>query len=94
VIVAPTRELAIQIHSELGKVVRAFGRLNTAICYGGVPKSIQAQQLFKKPEIIIGTPGRLLDFASTGMINLSTVSAMVLDEADRLLDMGFEQDIR
>lgn len=92
-ILAPTRELAQQIQ----KVADDFGQLMGIrnICvYGGSPKGPQIQQLRRGAEIVIATPGRLLDFMKEGIINLSRCTYLVLDEADRMLDMGFEPQIR
>lgn len=92
-ILAPTRELANQIQTECKK----FGfssRIHTTCVYGGAPKGAQAAALSRAPEIVIATPGRLIDFIESGCTNLKRVTYLVLDEADRMLDMGFEQQIR
>lgn len=92
-ILAPTRELAQQIQ----QVATDFGSCthvsNTCI-FGGAPKSPQARDLERGVEIIIATPGRLLDFLERGTTNLRRCTYLVLDEADRMLDMGFEPQIR
>ena len=87
--IAPTRELAMQIKVECDKFSVASGIKNTAI-YGGVPKGPQARDLQQGVEIAIATPGRLLDFLDGGETNLRRVTYLVLDEADRMLDLGFE----
>lgn len=92
VIVSPTRELAIQIHEQIEKLA-APARLSTACIYGGVPKDSQ-RAIIKTAHIIVATPGRLNDFLDEGAADLSVVKYLVLDEADRMLDKGFENDIR
>lgn len=91
-IVSPTRELALQIHEQMVKLAGPRGLKATCV-YGGMSKDDQKQQL-KGTHIVVATPGRLNDFASEGTIDLSNVKYLVLDEADRMLDKGFEQDIR
>jgi ATP-dependent RNA helicase DDX5/DBP2 len=92
-VLAPTRELAIQIKEECDKFGKSSSIKNTCV-YGGVPKYSQVQDLRKGVEIVIATPGRLIDLLSTGATNLRRVTYLVLDEADRMLDMGFEDQIR
>ena len=92
-VLAPTRELAIQIKEECNK----FGfssRLRTTCIYGGVERRIQRAELLKGSDIVIATPGRLIDFLEMGITNLLRVTYLILDEADRMLDMGFEPQIR
>jgi ATP-dependent RNA helicase RhlE len=92
-IVAPTRELAEQIHQasvDLGKHTRVC----SVTVYGGVSKNRQVQALRRGAEIVVACPGRLLDILSDGDIDLSRVEVLVLDEADRMCDMGFLPDIR
>ncbi|MCE9644088.1 DEAD/DEAH box helicase [Candidatus Parcubacteria bacterium] len=92
-VVAPTRELAVQIQSEL----RGFTtKLNifSVCCVGGAPIGRQLSELRYKNNFIIGTPGRLKDLIERGAINLGTFSTIVLDEADRMLDMGFINDMK
>nr|OQO21443.1 ATP-dependent RNA helicase DBP3 [Rachicladosporium sp. CCFEE 5018] len=90
--VSPTRELALQIHEELKKLASPYG-LKITVVYGGVPKDAQRETL-KGSNIIVATPGRLNDYIQEGSIDLSNVEYLVLDEADRMLDKGFEQEIR
>jgi len=90
---APTRELALQIKGECDAFGGPSGVTNTAI-YGGVPKGPQQRDLQQGVEIVIATPGRLLDFMEAGVTNLRRVSFLVLDEADRMLDLGFEPQLR
>ncbi|PWZ02726.1 ATP-dependent RNA helicase DBP2 [Testicularia cyperi] len=92
-ILAPTRELANQIQVECNR----FGgssRLRTCAVYGGVPKGPQIRDLQRGAEICIATPGRLIDMVDAGKTNLRRVTYLVMDEADRMLDMGFEPQIR
>jgi ATP-dependent RNA helicase RhlE len=92
-VLTPTRELASQIAESFG----AYGRhtaLKHAIVFGGVSQHPQAQALERGIDILVATPGRLLDLMSQGLVNLRTVETFVLDEADRMLDMGFIHDIR
>ena len=91
-IVVPTRELAIQVEESV-RVYGSNSRRSTTI-YGGVGFGGQLQALRRGPEIVVATPGRLLDHARQGTIDLGAVEVLVLDEADRMLDMGFIRDIR
>ncbi|WP_319501021.1 DEAD/DEAH box helicase [uncultured Draconibacterium sp.] len=91
-VVTPTRELAIQI----GESFNAYGKysnLQNAVIFGGVPQNPQVRQLQKGIDILVATPGRLLDLISQNHISLRDVKYFVLDEADRMLDMGFIHDI-
>lgn len=92
-IMAPTRELAQQIDIEFKKFSAGM-KLYSAICVGGVNINAQLRDLRRNPHIIIGTPGRLKDHISRGTIRLTSITTLVLDEADRMLDMGFVNDIR
>ena len=92
-ILAPTRELAIQIHKD-AKNLLADLPLKLAICYGGKDYEKQKRQFDDEIDILIGTPGRLIDFLKQKLYNLKSVEAMVLDEADSMFDMGFIQDVR
>jgi ATP-dependent RNA helicase RhlE len=92
-IVAPTRELAEQIHEAIGGLGRAT-KLRSVSIYGGVNKNPQIRTLRQGVEIAVACPGRLLDLADQGEIDLSRVEVLVLDEADRMFDMGFLPDIR
>ncbi|MFC0213787.1 DEAD/DEAH box helicase [Paenibacillus chartarius] len=91
-IMCPTRELAIQVAEEIGKLGRFKGTRSLAI-YGGQDIVKQIRGLKKKPQIIIGTPGRLLDHINRKTIKLDDVQTVILDEADEMLDMGFMDDI-
>ncbi|CAG8698223.1 2965_t:CDS:2, partial [Acaulospora morrowiae] len=92
-ILAPTRELAVQIQQECTKFGKSSKIKNTCV-YGGVPKGPQARELALGVEICIATPGRLIDMLESRKTNLRRVTYLVLDEADRMLDMGFEPQIR
>ncbi|KIW08159.1 ATP-dependent RNA helicase DBP2, variant [Verruconis gallopava] len=92
-ILAPTRELAVQIKQEIDKFGRSSRIRNTCV-YGGVPKGQQIRDLQRGVEVCIATPGRLIDMLESGKTNLRRVTYLVLDEADRMLDMGFEPQIR
>jgi ATP-dependent RNA helicase RhlE len=92
-VVAPTRELAEQIHQMTTDFARNT-KVRSLSIYGGVSKNAQIGQLRRGVEIVIACPGRLLDIASDGAIDLSHVEVVVLDEADRMCDMGFLPDIR
>ncbi|NBD26036.1 DEAD/DEAH box helicase [Paenibacillus glycinis] len=91
-IMTPTRELAIQVSEEIGKLTRYKG-LRSLPIYGGQEIGRQIRALKKKPQIIIGTPGRLLDHINRKTIRLDDVQTVILDEADEMLDMGFMEDI-
>ncbi|XBA50458.1 ATP-dependent RNA helicase DBP2 [Candidozyma auris] len=92
-ILAPTRELAVQIQQECSKF-GASSRIRNTCIYGGAPKGQQIRDLARGVEICIATPGRLIDMLETKKTNLRRVTYLVLDEADRMLDMGFEPQIR
>lgn len=92
-ILTPTRELAAQVQES----VRDYGKyldLNSMVMFGGVSIGPQKQKLRTRVDILVSTPGRLLDHLQQGTVNLSRVEVLVLDEADRMLDMGFINDIR
>lgn len=92
-ILAPTRELAVQIQEECTKFGQSSKIKNTCV-YGGAPKGAQIRDLRRGCEIVIATPGRLIDMLESGVTNLRRVTYLVMDEADRMLDMGFEPQIR
>ena len=92
-VLTPTRELAAQVHES----VRDYGRFlpfRSAVIFGGVSINPQKQKLIKGVDVVVATPGRLLDHLQQRSIDLSKVEVLVLDEADRMLDMGFIRDIR
>ncbi|HWZ65644.1 MAG TPA: DEAD/DEAH box helicase [Patescibacteria group bacterium] len=92
-IMAPTRELAQQIEQECRAIAKGSGILG-AILIGGAPMMPQLRDLRDRPRVVIGTPGRIKDHLNRGSLNLSTFNVIVLDEVDRMLDMGFVNDIR
>ncbi|MFH1458082.1 MAG: DEAD/DEAH box helicase [Candidatus Omnitrophota bacterium] len=92
-VLAPTRELAIQIHEAFEGFAHSFGMMKTACLIGGAPMNGQVQALRKNPRIVIATPGRLLDHMSHWNFLTEEVVMLVLDEADRMLDMGFAPQI-
>lgn len=92
-ILAPTRELAIQI----GDSFKTYGRyldIQTAVVYGGVPINRNIKALKREPSVLVATPGRLLDLIEEEMVDLNSIKFLVLDEADRMLDLGMIQDVR
>jgi len=92
-IIAPTRELAQQIEDECREIGKRSG-LTGALLIGGSPMGIQLRDLRSNPRIVIGTPGRIKDHMERGTLNLSTFNMVVLDEVDRMMDMGFIDDMR
>jgi ATP-dependent RNA helicase RhlE len=92
-VLLPTRELAEQVSESLQAVGKLLG-LRFAVVIGGVPEGQQMRPLQKNPRIIIATPGRLVDFVERKVVDLSDVEILVLDEADRMLDMGFAPQIK
>lgn len=93
-ILAPTRELAIQIGEELRSLLEFKKGVRVAVLYGGQRLDAQAKQLAKKPQIVVATPGRLMDHYKRKNIRFDSIKTVVLDEADRMLDMGFIRDVR
>lgn len=93
IVLAPTRELAVQIKQDIEELAPHTG-LSVCAIYGGQSINVQADQLRKHPEIIVGTPGRVLDMIERGFLSLSQIEFAVLDEVDRMLDIGFRDDIR
>ena len=92
-ILAPTRELAIQICDELRGLLTYYEGIRVAVLYGGAGIGAQIKQLEKKPQIVVATPGRLMDHYNRKTIRLDKIQTVVLDEADRMLDMGFFKDV-
>jgi ATP-dependent RNA helicase RhlE len=88
VILSPTRELAIQTNETLAKIAAGTG-IRAAVVVGGLSESTQLQAIRRGAQVIIATPGRLCDFLKRKLVNLSAIQVLVLDEADRMLDMGF-----
>ena len=92
-ILAPTRELAIQIGDELRSLLTYFEGIRVAVLYGGASIGPQIKALEKKPQIVVATPGRLMDHYNRKTIRFDKIQTVVLDEADRMLDMGFFKDV-
>jgi ATP-dependent RNA helicase RhlE len=92
-VLTPTRELAAQVEESI-KTYGRFLPLKTVVIYGGMPMGAQVLQIQQGAEIVVATPGRLLDHVQQKSIQLNQVQMLVIDEADRMLDMGFIQDIR
>ncbi|MDO5436378.1 MAG: DEAD/DEAH box helicase [Clostridia bacterium] len=93
IVLAPTRELALQIGDELTRLARFIKGVRIAVIYGGQSISRQLNALKRKPQIVVATPGRLLDHMQRGNVRLDAVHTMVLDEADEMLNMGFVKDV-
>jgi ATP-dependent RNA helicase DeaD len=92
-ILTPTRELATQVADEVHKLAAFKKGLRSVPIYGGAPYERQFAELKRGVQIVVGTPGRLTDHLSRGTLDLSSVGILILDEADRMLDMGFREDI-
>ncbi len=92
-ILAPTRELALQIGDELRSLLTHYENIRVAVLYGGQKMEPQLQQLKKKPQIVVATPGRLMDHYKHHAIRFDKIQTVILDEADRMLDMGFFKDV-
>ncbi len=92
-VLAPTRELAIQICDELRSLTTEMKNVRVAVVYGGQNIGTQIKALEKKPQIVVATPGRLMDHYNRHTLRLDKIHSVVLDEADRMLDMGFFKDV-
>ncbi|MDH5423491.1 MAG: DEAD/DEAH box helicase [Gammaproteobacteria bacterium] len=92
-VIAPTRELAIQIHKD-AKLLGQYTGLKLGLAYGGTDYQKQHDQLEAGVDVLIGTPGRIIDFFKQGIFKLNAVEVVVMDEADRMFDLGFIDDIR
>ncbi len=92
IVICPTRELAIQVAAEAKKFGEHLG-VRTVLAYGGTSSGDQKRQLMEGVDLVVGTPGRLLDFVNSAWLSLRKVRFVVLDEADRMLDMGFINDV-
>jgi len=92
-IMAPTRELAVQIESEVRLFARSL-RINSSLCIGGASINRQIDSLRRNPEFVIGTPGRLIDLEKRRFLDFNSFSTIVLDEVDRMFDMGFIHDMK
>ena len=92
-VLAPTRELAIQIHKD-AEAINVFADYTNVVVFGGMDHDKQRKSLQQKIDILAGTPGRIIDYVRSGALDLSRVEVLVIDEADRMLDMGFIPDVR
>ncbi|EON77410.1 Cold-shock DEAD-box protein A [Lunatimonas lonarensis] len=92
-ILCPTRELAVQVEGEINKLAKYKRRLSSTCIYGGDPIDRQIRALKKGVQVVVGTPGRIMDHLDRGTLDLRQVGIVVLDEADEMLDMGFRDDI-
>ena len=92
-VLCPTRELAEQVTQEIRRLARAVGNVKVVTLCGGVALRGQTQSLEHGAHVVVGTPGRILDHLERGSLQLQAVNTLVLDEADRMLDMGFFDDI-
>ena len=92
-ILAPTRELAIQICDELRSLLAYYKNIRVAVLYGGQKIDVQLKALKRSPQIVVATPGRLMDHYNRHTIRFDKVDTVILDEADRMLDMGFFKDV-
>jgi superfamily II DNA/RNA helicase len=88
-VLVPTRELAIQVADEAKKYTKYLPFLKTVCIYGGVPYPVQKRSLARRHDILVATPGRLIDYIEQKKVDLSKIKCLILDEADRMLDMGF-----
>jgi ATP-dependent RNA helicase RhlB len=93
IVIAPTRELAVQIHSDAEGIGKHLG-LRLAIVFGGIDYEKQRRNLEEGVDVLIGTPGRIIDYFKQGVFDLRHIQVLVLDEADRMFDLGFIKDIR
>jgi len=91
-VIVPTRELALQVNEAFGQIAPVFG-IKTVVIIGGAPMNSQLRALKRNPRVIIATPGRLVDHMRQKTLRLNDVTILILDEADRMLDMGFKPDI-
>ncbi len=92
-VLAPTRELAVQVAEALSSFSKHINGVNVVALYGGQRYDVQLRALRQGPQVVVGTPGRLLDHLKRGTLNLSNLSGLVLDEADEMLRMGFIEDV-
>jgi len=92
-VLAPTRELAIQIHND-AEAIGIFTGLHNVVVFGGMDHEKQRRELARPVDILIGTPGRIIDYARSGSLKLRNAEFLIIDEADRMLDMGFIPDVR
>jgi ATP-dependent RNA helicase DeaD len=92
-VIAPTRELAVQIHDEIGRIAKYLEKCRIVTVFGGDPIGRQIIALKKRPQIVVGTPGRMIDHIQRKTLKIHDVRYLILDEADEMLKMGFQEDI-
>jgi len=92
-ILLPTRELSLQVYAEFLKLIRYSRKISATVVYGGQSIDRQIRSLKEKPQIIIGTPGRIIDHMNRGTLNFTDLKMLVMDEADEMLKMGFQEDL-
>lgn len=92
-ILCPTRELSLQVSNEIKKLITNNKKLKVCTIYGGESYEKQFKELDRKPQIVVGTPGRIIDQMERGKLNFANISYLVLDEADEMLKMGFQDDL-
>ncbi|MDF1815059.1 MAG: DEAD/DEAH box helicase [Verrucomicrobiales bacterium] len=93
-VICPTRELAVQVCEEISRLGSKLPKLKTVAIYGGAPMDRQFRALRQGTQVIVGTPGRLIDHVERGSLNLDDIKMVILDEADRMLDMGFFDEMQ
>ncbi len=93
-VLCPTRELADQVGKQLRKLATGIANLKLSVLCGGIPLAPQLASLAHAPQVVVGTPGRVLELVQKDALDLRGVHVLVLDEADRMLDMGFDEPIR
>lgn len=94
IILVPTRELALQVTNEIKKLAKYYKNFSIVTVYGGASINVQSDMLRKGAHVVVGTPGRVIDMIKRGILKLDKVQTLVLDEADRMLDMGFIDDVK
>ena len=92
-VLCPTRELGLQVTREVRRLARHIPNVNVTTVYGGQPIRLQVKSLQHGAQIVVGTPGRLKDLVERGSLELGSVRTLVFDEADRMLEMGFVEDL-
>lgn len=92
-VLCPTRELALQVSGELNKLIKYMKNIKIATVYGGESYEKQIRALKSKPQIVVGTPGRIIDLMERNVLSFEHISSLVLDEADEMLKMGFQEDL-
>ena len=93
-VLCPTRELVVQVSGEFEKLTKHHENISVVAIYGGQDIGIQLKSLKKSAQIVVGTPGRVMDHLRRGTLRLDAVKYLVLDEADRLIEMGFKEEVK